>query len=97
MSAHKAPDFQSRSTESGTLFEKQCALHLTSLGFQLFAKKWRIKEAGVEIDYVAVNNKGKKIYFECKGGYEGKQPGLVRTDTTKKVLANAFLLSIFAG
>jgi hypothetical protein len=51
-----------------------------------------IADAGVEIDQVAVNTKGKKIYFEFKGGYEGTQPGLIRTDTTKKMLCNAFLM-----
>ena len=94
MGAHKDPDFQKRATETGTLFEKMCGAHLTSLGFRLLPKKRRIKEVGVKVDHVAVNNKGKQIYFECKGGYEGDRPGLIRTDNTKKMLANAFLLHL---
>lgn len=94
MSAYKDPDFQRRSTETGTLFERLCGAHLNSLGFHLFPKKRQIKEAGIKVDHVAVNNRGKEIYFECKGGYEGNRPGLIRTDNTKKMLANAFLLHL---
>ncbi|MGO9568349.1 MAG: hypothetical protein ACLP5H_12480 [Desulfomonilaceae bacterium] len=91
MGAHRDPDFQRRSTESGKTFRDQCNTHLRSLGFTLLGRKI-IADAGIEIDQVAVNTKGKKIYFEFKSGYEGTQPGLIRTDTTKKMLCNAFLM-----
>jgi len=91
MGAHKDLDFQGRSTESGSAFTIQCNLHLKTLGFKLLGRKV-IRDAGVEVDQVAVNSKGRKIYFEFKGGYEGDRPGLIRTDTTKKMLCNAFLL-----
>lgn len=91
MGAHRDPDFQRRSTETGKTFRDQCNTHLKSLGFKLLGHKV-IEDAGIEVDQVAVNTKGKEIYFEFKGGYEGDRPGLMRTDTTKKVLCNAFLM-----
>ncbi len=93
MGAHKDPHFQRRSTESGTAFKDQCNIQLRSLGFTLLGPEY-IKQAGIEVDQVAINRKARKIYFEFKGGYEGDRPGLIRTDTTKKVLCNAFLLHL---
>jgi len=94
MGAHKDGGFQARSTKTGKAFEVLCNAHLESLGFTLSPKKRRIKEAGIEVDQVAVNTKGRATYFEFKGGFEGNQPGLIRTDTTKKMLCNAFLLHL---
>jgi hypothetical protein len=94
MVAHKDPDFQARSTETGKAFEVLCNAHLKSLGFTLLPKKKKIKEAGIKVDHVAVNNRGQEIYFEYKGGYEGNRPGLIRTDNTKKMLCDAFLLHL---
>jgi hypothetical protein len=91
MGAHRDPDFQRRSTESGKTFRDLCNTHLKSLGFTLLGHEV-IADAGIEVDQVALNTKGRKIYFEFKGGYEGGRPGLMRTDTTKKVLCNAFLM-----
>ena len=91
MGGRRDPDFQRRSTETGKTFRDQCKTHLRSLGFTLLGHKV-IREVGIEVDQVAVNTKGKRIYFEYKGGYEGNRPGLMRTDTTKKVLCNAFLM-----
>jgi hypothetical protein len=48
---------------------------------------------GVEVDQVATNRHGASILFEFKGSTQGKRPGMMRTDTTKKALANAFLLN----
>jgi hypothetical protein len=70
MGAHRDPDFQRRSTETGKTFRDQCNTHLKSLGFRLSGHKV-IEDGGIEVDQVAVNAKGREIYFEFKGGYEG--------------------------
>ena len=91
MIAHEDADFQRRATVIGKAFESLCNDHLISLSFTLLGRK-KIAEAGIEIDQVAINAKRKKIYFSFVGGLEGDRPGLMRTDTTKKVLCNAFLM-----
>lgn len=91
MIALEDADFQRRATVIGKAFESLCNDHLRGLGFTLLGRK-KISEAGIEIDQVALNAKRKKIYFLFVGGLEGDRPGLMRTDTTKKVLCNAFLM-----
>jgi len=51
-----------------------------------------IASAGVEIDCVATSPGGTVIWFEFKGSVQGARPGLLRTDTLKKAIANGALL-----
>lgn len=83
--------FQRRATEIGNLFERTCNNTLKALGFKLLGKR-SIPEAGIIIDQVAVNRCGKEIFFEFKGSYKPPRLGLIRTDTAKKALCNAFLM-----
>jgi hypothetical protein len=87
-------NFQSRATKIGDVFSKYCELTLQSIGFVLQGKL-TIKEIGVEIDQVVRNRSGTVLYFEFKGSSKPPQPGLQRTDTTKKAICNAFLLDKF--
>lgn len=61
-------------------------------GFRLLGTH-RIPEIGVEIDEVILNKNDVPIYVEFKGSLHGKRPGLFRTDTVKKAIANGYLLS----
>jgi hypothetical protein len=47
---------------------------------------------GVEIDQVATSPSGAEVWFEYKGSVQGARPGLLRTDTLKKAIANGALL-----
>jgi len=49
-------------------------------------------EIGVEVDQSAVAPSGKVIWFEYKGSIRGAIPGLRRTDTAKKAIANGALI-----
>jgi glucan biosynthesis protein len=51
-----------------------------------------VPEVGVEIDRVAVAPAGVTVWFEYKGSVQGARPGLMRTDTLKKAIANGALL-----
>ncbi|MGB6063267.1 MAG: hypothetical protein WBG50_00555 [Desulfomonilaceae bacterium] len=84
-------NFQSRASKIGDVFCKYCELTLQSIGFVLQGKL-TIKEIGVEIDQDAKNRSEAVLYFEFKGSSKPPQPGLQRTDTTKKAICNAFLL-----
>ena len=49
-------------------------------------------EVGVEVDRVAHAPSGRRVWFEYKGSVQGSRPGLLRTDTLKKAIANGALL-----
>jgi hypothetical protein len=50
----------------------------------------------VEIDYHCTSPNGNDIWFEFKGSVQGHRPGLIRTDTLKKAIANGALLCAIA-
>ena len=49
-------------------------------------------DIGVEIDQVGITSTGNEIWFEYKGSFRGRTPGMRRTDTVKKAIANGALL-----
>lgn len=83
--------FQSSSTAQGQVFASQCDFLLESNGFTL-AERLVVSEVGVEIDRVAHTSDGRTYWFEYKGSIQGTRPGLKRTDTLKKAVANGALL-----
>jgi hypothetical protein len=85
-------DFQSLAGQQGRQFSEQCDVVLASEGFQLEGSH-RLLEVGVEIDRVARTAAGRVIWFEYKGSFRGRTPGLLRTDTVKKAIANGALLN----
>lgn len=84
--------FQSAAGEQGRHFAQQCDLLLQQSGFEL-RRPVLLREVGVEIDREAVGPNGRTIWFEYKGSIQGVRPGLMRTDTVKKAIANGALLS----
>jgi hypothetical protein len=52
-----------------------------------------LTEVGVEIDCAATSPNGTPVWFEYKGSVQGARPGLLRTDTLKKAIANGALLA----
>ena len=84
--------FQSASSLQGRQFAEQCDLLLRNSGFELGSCRVVLPETGVEIDREAVGPSGRTIWFEYKGSLQGPRPGLMRTDTLKKAIANGALL-----
>lgn len=84
-------DFQSLAGRQGRQFSDQCDLVLESEGFELQGRL-RLSEIGVEIDRVATRA-GRTLWFEYKGSFRGSTPGMRRTDTVKKAIANGALLA----
>ena len=66
---------------------------LTAQGHQVSKKPFPVSALGIEIDAEVVAQSGATYWAEFKGSWQGKRPGLQRTDTVKKALANAFLVS----
>ncbi|MBA3655019.1 MAG: hypothetical protein H0W70_12595 [Actinobacteria bacterium] len=88
-------DFQASSGIQGRQFAEQCDQLLTHYGFAI-ESRLLLPQIGVEIDRVAVSPAGHTIWFEYKGSVQGSRPGLMRTDTLKKAIANGALLAALA-
>lgn len=83
--------FQASAGIQGRQFAEQCDTLLTHMGYQLRGRRI-LAEVGVEIDQEAVSPSGRLVWFEYKGSVQGSRPGLRRTDTLKKAIANGALL-----
>jgi len=83
--------FQASAGIQGRQFAEQCDTLLSHFGFELKGRRV-LTEVGVEIDQEAVSPGGTTVWFEYKGSIQGKRPGLIRTDTLKKAIANGALL-----
>ncbi len=85
-------DFQASAGIQGRQFADQCDQLLTHYGFELRGRQL-MRNVGVEIDRVARSPRGTLVWFEYKGSVQGLRPGLLRTDTLKKAIANGALLA----
>jgi hypothetical protein len=85
-------DFQAAAGRQGRLFTEQCRFLLEHNGFTLRGPRL-IRELGIEIDEVAISSRSGEVWFEYKGSFQGLRPGLLRTDTVKKAIANGALLA----
>jgi hypothetical protein len=83
--------FQSAASLQGRQFADQCDLLLRNSGYEVGARVL-VATIGIEIDREAVSPTGRIIWFEYKGSVQGSRPGLLRTDTLKKAIANGALL-----
>ena len=83
--------FQSAASLQGRQFADQCDLLLRNSGYEV-GSRVLVTAVGIEIDREAVSPTGRIIWFEYKGSVQGTRPGLLRTDTLKKAIANGALL-----
>lgn len=94
-------NFQGRSRSIGNAFKKECMTLLDSMGFVYRNGPEILYDYGVQIDFVYDNKKGISLFFEAAGTIEddpvSDRPGLERTDTTKKRIATALLISRATG
>lgn len=85
-------DFQASSTLQGSAFESLCNREFLVAGCELRGRIV-LKSIGVEVDQVVVLPDGRTIWAEYKGSVNGDRPGLLRTDTMKKAIANGALIA----
>ncbi|HZJ27999.1 MAG TPA: hypothetical protein VFF40_13470 [Acidimicrobiia bacterium] len=84
--------FQSSSVAQGRQFAQQCDSLLGGYGYTLEGSR-KVPGIGVEVDQIARSPGGTKVWFEYKGSIQGTRPGLLRTDTLKKAVANGALIA----
>gem|GEM_PF-1277961 len=82
-------NYQAASRKQGIWFENLCRAILIDCGFRIDGEQVDFAEAGVEVDLIATNRYDISFYITCKGSYRGVRPGVQRTDTLKKALAEA--------
>jgi hypothetical protein len=87
------PSFQQRGQEQGAAFEEICEGALAQAGFDLAGRHIYVAAAGVNSDFVVTNRHGLLFYVTAKGSWSGSRPGLIRTDTFRKAIAEAALLT----
>lgn len=83
--------FQAAASQQGAMFDQQCRYLLTDAGWDVSPRPLFIPDAGVEIDCTARRN-DLTVWVEFKGSWRGEQPGMRRTDTTKKAIVSGYLL-----
>jgi hypothetical protein len=86
-------DFQRMAVKQGAGFEKECGMALTCAGFEIVYVQKHLDDVGITLDAVTNNKKGVPMAWEFKGSLQGHRPGLIRTDTVKKAICNAWLFS----
>lgn len=87
--------FQAQAVLQGRTYEDVVARSLAAYGWHIQTAHWREPCTLVEIDIVAADPNGEIWWIECKGSWQSAsgRNGLARTDSTKKLIANAAILS----
>lgn len=85
--------FQARSSHQGRLVEETAVDVLEASGFEVIDERFELGILGVEVNLVGRDRLGNKWFIEVTGAYGSRRPGLVRTDTVRKILGSAQLLS----
>lgn len=83
-------DPQALATQQGDMFESQGRMILRSMGATVSDRPVVIDGTGVEVD--AIVESPRLVYVEFKGSWRGTRPGLLRSDTVKKAVADGFIL-----
>lgn len=84
-------DFQKRATQDGRRAKEIADDVLRHCGFRDITADIRFS-SGVEINFSAVDRKGRTWYFDVSGAFTSSRPGLRRTDTLWKALGKAAVL-----
>lgn len=85
-------EFQAASSIQGRRYEDIVEAILIASGWTIDARHEKVD--GVEIDITATDQLGVQWWIECKGSWNGNRPGSRRSDTVKKAVCDAWLLSL---
>jgi site-specific DNA-methyltransferase (adenine-specific) len=83
--------FQTRAVREGRAAKELAQWALEKSGFTEITPDVRFPE-GVEINFEAVDQVGRRWFFDVSGGFTSNRPGLRRTDTLWKALGKAAVL-----
>jgi Holliday junction resolvase-like predicted endonuclease len=88
--------FQAAAGAQGRSFESAVIAQLTMAGWTVIEQHWREPSTLIEIDIIARDPTGRIWWIECKGSWlsESGRNGCLRTDTVKKLIGAAALLTL---
>lgn len=86
--------FQSAAVEQGAAFRDECLRALRLAGFEIVDTEVHLGDVGITLDAISTNKCDISMAWEFKGSLQGTRPGLIRTDTTRKMVGEAWLLSV---
>ena len=89
--APKDEDFQSRAVREGRKARELAKALLEAAGFMKIQEDRRFA-GGVEVNYVAEDQEGRRWFFDVSGAFTSTRGGLRRTDTVWKGLGKAAVL-----
>ena len=85
--------FQRRATSEGKKAQDLARQVLESCGFRVVAENHKIPNAGVQFNFLVVDDAGEHTYHvDVSGAFTTVRPGLMRTDTLWKTLGRAHVL-----
>lgn len=88
-------DFQASSSRQGKEFEDAVCTVLKIAGWAIIERCRKAHHA--EIDIVALSPAGREWWIECKGSWGKRQQGASSSDTAKKAVGVAWMLSLVEG
>ena len=83
-------EYQKHSKAQGDLGELLAREALERAGFKDI--RGPVELPGVQVDLIAEAKSGHDVYFSVKWSQRGSRPGLKRTDTLRKAIAEAYLI-----
>ena len=84
-------DYQSRAVREGQRAKEIAKAVLRDCGFDKFKENLRL-QGGVEVNFSAIDKKGRKWFFDVSGAFTSMRAGLRRTDSVWKALGKASVL-----
>lgn len=83
--------FQARAVEQGRRAKQIAYELLEKTGFNIATENYRLRN-GVEVNFLAEDQKGNSWMFDVTGAFSSSRPGLRRTDTLWKALGKAAVI-----
>lgn len=92
--AHPDEDFQRRASREGKAAQAIAESRLEQAGFLLTGRNQKLRGWGVQMNFVALDQKGETTwYFDVSGAFTTTRGGLLRTDTVWKSLGRAHVVA----
>jgi DNA modification methylase len=91
-SADDSEDFQARAVREGRKARDLAGILLERCGFTQIRSDVKLSDLGIELNYLAVDQRGDEWAFDVAGAFTSSRAGLKRTDTLWKALGKAAVL-----
>lgn len=85
-------DYQARAVREGRQAKYLAEQLITKLGFADIRRDVKLRNVGVEVNFVATDQQGDDWAFDVSGAFTSSRSGLKRTDTLWKALGKAAVL-----